>query len=103
MDTLKWIVRLFFWPFIVLLDTLQGDVSEWYLVSALGTVCLGLILFVLACVAAFVPLWPFPSVLANAIVLYMSISLYLIVGLMFYFKNPQSVPRIGRWQHNGPW
>lgn len=103
METIRWIGRLLIWPFIVLLDLSEGESGEYYFgvatsLCSVGFACLGF-----ASVAAFVPLWPFPSSFANVLVFWTCTVFYLVVGIIFYFQNQQSKPRIGRWQRNGPW
>lgn len=99
METIRWIGRLLIWPFIVLLDVTSDYFGEWYVFRAGIAVASSLALLGLALVALFVPLWPFPSSLANTIIFCFSVTGYLVIGVTFYFEHRQS----GRWQRNGPW
>ena len=87
METIRWIGRLLIWPFIVLLDLSEGESGEYYLGVATPVCSLGFASLGLASVAAFVPLWPFPSSFANMLVFWTCTVFYLVVGIIFYFQN----------------
>ena len=103
-DTLRWCGRWLIWPFIVLFEIVSDDsISDRYAGLAGVAIIPGVMFFVSAAVAALVPGWPFPSTLVNTIIFFSCAITYFVIGFIFYFEFPNSIPCLGKWQDNGPW
>jgi hypothetical protein len=101
METIKWVCRWFTWLLITWVDVLEN--GENFGPHAQVTLSLTLSFSTAVVVVPFFGILAWDIDAPSKVVIGgLAILIYLLIGLVFYFANPNSnCPT--KWQKNGPW